>query len=117
MQAIGVRTGQLGFNRRFVGALLAVVGAAALVLLLTVGTISWTPAGPAVAPAAGLDADAQQKALIQFRADERAVLTPAQEAANLRDAVRKLHMKDPTEKSSPALEPWHRAAPGGMHGK
>jgi hypothetical protein len=123
MQAAGLRTGQPAFNRGFVGALLAVITAAALVALLIVGTITRSPVGPAVAPAAGLDAaaraesefralepaayaamlkDTQERAFIQFRADERAVLTPAQEAAKQRDAVRHFHIRHRAEMSSTA---------------
>jgi hypothetical protein len=122
MQATDLRTGQPAFSRGLVGALLAVVVAAALIVLLIVGTITRSPVGPAVtdvafdaaargqiefralepAAYAAMLKEAQERAFIQFRADEHAVLTPDQAAANQREAVRKFHITERTEKFSSA---------------
>jgi hypothetical protein len=136
MQVTGLRTGQPAFNRGFLGALLAVFVAAALVALLIVGTVTRTPVGLLVTPDAGLDVaaraeiefralepaayaamlkEAQERAFSQFRSDERAVLTPAQAAANQREAVRKLHVTERAEKSSAANS--HGAGGPGSYGK
>ena len=113
MQATGLRTGQPAFNRGVLGALLALV-AGAIVALVIVWTISRTSVVTVAAPGVSFDAatradiefralepaasaamlkEAQEQAFNQFRADERAVLTPAQQAAQQREAVRHFHIR------------------------
>jgi hypothetical protein len=66
MQATNLRTGLAAINRGFVGALLAVVIAAALTALLIIGTATRTTVGPAAAPAPYADE------LFRLRAAEHA---------------------------------------------
>jgi hypothetical protein len=121
MQATGLRTGQPAFNRGLFGALLGVVAGAVLALLI-VWTITRSSVVTVATPAVSFDAatrsdiefraqepaayaamlkEAQEKAFVQYRADERAVLTPAQEAAKQRDAIRRFHVRGRGLASSP----------------
>ena len=119
MDAIGLKSSQPTYHGNLLRGLLGAVVLAAVVTVLIVATAGRVGlANPVAAPApnalgfdaqeramiefraseraayAAMIADLEQKAEIQIRADERAVLTPSEEAAAVREATRQLHLAE-----------------------